>query len=73
MEHDGLVDLLNQCRQDQLRQNVSNAGQISERDYETFGQTQKDNVESYIGLLNFKQRIQTQNQQLDTMKKQLYD
>jgi len=53
MEHDGIIDLLNQCRQDQLRLNLSGG---LEYDYQTFGQ--RDNVETYIGLLDFKKRFQ---------------
>lgn len=42
-----------------------------ERDYQTFGQN--DNVETYIGLLDFKKRYQLQNQQIDQIKQQLQE
>ena len=62
MEHDGILEVLNLCRQDLLRSGTT-SNSFSERDYETFGK--KDNVETYIGLLDFSKRIKQQNQVVD--------
>ena len=62
MEHDGILEVLNLCRQDRLRSGTT-SNSFSERDYETFGK--KDNVETYIGLLDFSKRIKQQNQVVD--------